>query len=312
MTEVTEKLPRLGVLVGPTAVGKTALSMALGDRLDLEIVSADSRLLYKGMDIGTAKPTPQERNRVRHHLIDVTTPDKPWSLAEFRGAAYAAIDSVNGRGKLPLMVGGTGQYVSAVLEGWQPPPKATSGALRSELRQFAAREGSEALHRKLETIDPDAARHIDHRNIRRVIRALEIIQVTGELASKQRRREPPPYRILRLGLSMPRQQLYARIDARIETMLEEGWQAEVQHLMDQGYDFDTSPFSAIGYRQIAAYLRGELPLEQAKAEIRRLSRQFVRRQANWFKPEDERIHWYESSAPNLVDEVAIRIRRWLD
>lgn len=311
MSNGNKRLPPLIALVGPTAVGKTTLSLRLAERFNIEIVSADSRLFYKGLNIGTAKPSKKEQEVIAHHLIDVTTPDRPWSLADFKKAAYEAINSIHDRSNLPLLVGGTGQYVSAVLEGWQPPPRAESDAFRKDLEAYATREGSEALHARLEEVDPIAAEHIDHRNIRRVIRALEILELTGKPASKQRNKQPPSYRILRIGLSLPRAQLYTRIDARIEAMLNEGWEAEVRQLLDQGYDFKSAPFSAIGYRQMASYVRGEISLDLVKAEIRRLSRQFVRRQANWFKDDDERIQWFENST-EAIEEISARITQWLD
>jgi tRNA dimethylallyltransferase len=300
----------LVALLGPTAVGKTSLSLSLAERFEIEIISADSRLFYRGLDIGTAKPSGKEQEAVPHHLIDVTTPDQPWSLADFRQAAYLAIDGVHARGNLPLLVGGTGQYISALLEGWQPPPKSESDSFRKDLEAVANNEGSQALHARLAKGDPLAAEQIDHRNIRRVIRALEIIELTGKPASAQRIKQAPPYRILRIGLSLPRVQLYSRIDARIEAMLNEGWENEVRQLLDQGYDFSSAPFSAIGYRQIASYVRDEISFEQAKAEIKRLTRQFVRRQANWFKSDDDRIHWYENST-EAIEEISALITQWL-
>ena len=311
MSKGEKILPPLIALVGPTAVGKTALSLRLAERFRMEIISADSRLFYKGLNIGTAKPSRKEREGIPHHLIDVTTPDRPWNLADFREAAYEAIDSVHDRSNLPLLVGGTGQYVIAVLEGWQPPPRTESDSFRKALEVIADSEGSQALHARLEEVDPEAAEKIDQRNIRRVIRALEIIELTGKPASTQRIKQAPPYRILQIGLSLPREQLYSRIDARIEAMLSEGWEEEVRQLLDQGYDFNSAPFSAIGYRQLASYLREEISLELAKAEIKRLTRQFVRRQANWFKSDDVRIQWFENST-EVIEEIGALITRWLE
>ncbi len=303
--------PPLIALLGPTAVGKTAVSLALARFFPLEIVSADSRLFYRGMDIGTAKPTEAERREVPHHLIDVTSADQPWSLAKFRVSAYQAIDGIHAAGKIPMIVGGTGQYIAALLEGWQPPPRSHSDKTRIELQDFAAKHGSAALHARLEALDPVAAEHIDHRNIRRVIRALEIIKLTGKPASEQRTSEPPHYRILRIGLTLPRDQLYSRINERIDAMLEAGWMDEVRQLLARGFDFDSAPFSAIGYRQLAGVIQGDQSLEQAREEIQRLTRQFVRRQANWFKTEDTSIQWFEMSA-DVVEEIRSLIARWVD
>lgn len=297
-------------ILGPTAVGKTELSLGLAERLDGEIVSADSRLIYRGMDIGTAKPTPAERGRVPHHLIDVAEPHEIWSLAVFRQAALHAIADIQGRGRLPFLVGGTGQYVTAILEGWSPPALPADRALRGELEGFAHEHGAQALHHRLQQVDPEAARRIDVRNVRRVVRALEICTLTGLPASLQQGRHPPPFRSLWLGLTLPRGELYARVDARIDAMLEAGLVGEVRGLLLRGLSPDLPSMSAIGYRQIAEHLRGEVSLEEAVRRIRRATRQFVRRQANWFKPDDPRIHWYVRR-PGIEDEVERRVRDWL-
>jgi tRNA dimethylallyltransferase len=304
-------LPPLIALIGPTAVGKTALSLTLAEHFDLEIVSADSRLFYRGLDIGTAKPTLEERSRIKHHLIDLTYPDQLWSLAEFQTAAHKAIRSIHQRGKVPLIVGGTGQYVTAVLEGWRPPPRPVLDDYRVELQNFANREGSLALHARLAAIDPASAKRNDHRNVRRVIRALEIHDSTGIPASELRVKQAPAYRILRIGLTLPRQALYQRIDARLEAMLAAGWVSEVETLLNQGFDFQSAPFSAIGYQQLASYVRAEKSIEQAKNEIKRLTRQFVRRQANWFKLNDPHIHWFLNET-NVEEKVITLIKAWLE
>ncbi len=312
MNEVSRNLilPPLIALLGPTAVGKMSLSIALAEKFDLEIVSADSRLFYRGMDIGTAKPSIEERKLVPHHLIDVTTPDQPWSLVEFCTAAGKVIETIHQRGKCPMIVGGTGQYVYAILEGWEPPPRGETDAYRNELKLFARKKGPESLHRRLAKVDPESAKRIDYRNVRRVIRALEIFKVTGKTASELRRKEPPPYRTLRVGLTLPRDQLYQQIDERIGTMLKNGWEGEVRDLLSQGFDFSTAPFSAIGYRQLAAYIRGDLTLDEAIGEIKKLTRQFVRRQANWFKRDDPMIHWYTSRGA-VLEEISTFIQVWL-
>lgn len=307
-------MPELGALValvGPTAVGKSRVAIELAVALGGEIVSADSRLLYRGMDIGTAKPSREQRRRVPHHLIDVAEPEENWSLATFKQAAEVAIEQVQAREGLPLLVGGSGQYVTAILEGWSPPGQERGHKLRDSFEAVAAADGPQALHRRLQAVDPDSAQRIEPTNVRRVARALEIFELTGAPASSQRRASPPPYRTLRLGLSLPRPELYARIDRRIDEMIEAGLVAEVQSLLDRGIRLDHPPMSAIGYRQIGEHLMGNKSLQAAVTEMRRLTRQFVRRQANWFKPGDSRIEWH-TAKPGVERMLTDRILSWMD
>ena len=285
--------PHLVVIVGPTAVGKTAVSIELAKKLGGEIVSADSRLFYKGMDIGTAKPTLEEMAGVPHHMIDVAEPDQPLSLAVFQRKAYLAIDDIIARGKRPMLVGGTGQYIRAIIEGWHIPPLEPDNDLRDRLNQWAVEIGPEAFHERLKCIDPEAAANIDHRNVRRVVRALEVIFKTGERFSELRRQQACPYRTVLLGLTRTREDLYQRIDRRIELMLEQGLVHEVRTLLDHGYSPDLPTLSAIGYAEIIQFLQGEVTLEEAVMLIKRNTRIFVRHQANWFKSDDPRITWFE-------------------
>jgi tRNA dimethylallyltransferase len=296
------------VIVGPTAVGKTAISIKLAERLGGEIVSADSRYLYRGMDIGTAKPTPAERQRVPHHLIDVTTPDQPWTLSQYQAAALAAIRAIQARKKYPLLVGGTGQYIRALTEGWQVPPGDPSGVLRTELEEMLERDGLESLVARLKEVDPDSAAQVDLRNPRRVIRALEVALATGESFVAQRRRSTPPFSIVTIGLTLPRPELYARIDARVEAMLHAGLVEEVRTLAAQGYAWNLPAMSALGYKQIGEYLRGECDLPEAIRRIKSETRKFVRRQANWFKPSDPNIHWFDA-ARTSIEELVAHIRQ---
>jgi len=300
---------RVVALLGPTAVGKTACSLELARHFPIEIISADSRLFYRGMDIGTAKPSPEERCQVRHHLVDVSGPDDPWSLERFLQAARDAIRAVSSRGALPLVVGGTGQYVTALLEGWQPPPRPPDNSLREHLEAFARREGTDALFRRLEDIDPERAAELDPRNERRVIRALEIYELTGKPPSAFRSKTGSPYNTLRIGLTLPRAELYHRIDRRIDQMLADGWMEEVRRLLEQGPP-DRSVFSAIGYSELAACLQNEISFEEAVTRIRRTTRVFVRRQANWFKLDDPSVHWL-AAGPAAADQAAALIETWL-
>ena len=303
----------LVVIVGPTAAGKTEISIQVAERLRPpgEIVSADSRTFYRGMDIGTAKPSPAERARVPHHLVDVTTPDKPWSLAMFQQAAAAAIGEIHRRGHVTLMVGGTGQYVRAILEGWELPKGEPDDAFRLELEAFAREQGAEALHARLAALDPTAAARIDPRNVRRVIRAMEVSQSTGRAFSSQRGKAAPPYSTLVVGLTRPREELYRRVDARIQAMLDAGLVEEVKRLVEQGHGWGLPAMSGVGYRQIGAYLRGDVSLDDAVREIKRATRNFVRHQANWFKPDDPNIHWFRVEA-STAERVTELIVEWLE
>jgi len=296
-----DKLP-LVVIVGPTAVGKTETAIQLARRLNAEIVSADSRLFYRGMDIGTAKPTGEDRRMVPHHLIDVADPGEIWSLAVFQQEASRAIAGIHSRGRLPFLVGGTGQYIRSVIEGWDLPPQPPDPRLRQSIEAWAETIGTRAMHEKLTRIDPEAARRIEPGNLRRTVRALEVIFHTGQRFSIQRQRSTSPYTILMLGLRRPRPELYARIDRRIDAMFEAGLIDEVKDLLARGYSADLPTLSAIGYRETIEYLNGRLTLEEAKVQMRRLTRTFVRRQGNWFKEDDPSIHWFDASY-NVIPQM---------
>jgi len=285
--------PPLILIVGPTAVGKTELAIQLAQGLNGEIVSADSRLFYRGMDIGTAKPTKAERAQAPHHLIDVADPDETWSLAVFQQAAQAAIGDILARGKLPLLVGGTGQYVRAVTQGWVPPAVEPDPRLREVIEGLAAAYDPYWLHAKLAILDPVSAAKIDARNLRRTVRALEVIFTTGQPFATQRGLSESPYRLISIGLRRPRPELYERIDRRIDAMFENGLLDEVQGLLDKGYGAGLPTMSAIGYRECVAVLQGAMSLDEAKTQMKRLTRVFVRRQGNWFKEDDEEIRWFE-------------------
>jgi tRNA dimethylallyltransferase len=301
-----QKLP-LVVIVGPTAVGKTSLSIALAGRLDGEIVSADSRLLYRGMDIGTAKPTREEMGNVPHHLIDVANPDEVWSLALYQRQAYRIIDAIHAKGKLPFLVGGTGQYVRSIIEGWQIPPQKPDHSLREAINQWAETIGADGLHHRLSILDPEAARRIDYRNVRRTVRALEVILKTGKRFSALRRKQESPYLPIILGIERSREELYERVDRRIDQMLEAGLVEEIKGLLEAGYSSELPTMSAIGYGELIGYLNGETTLDEAITLIKRNTRVFVRRQANWFKPDDPRIKWFTANE-NLVEEMEQYIR----
>jgi len=296
--------PPLVVIIGPTAVGKTEISIQLAEKLGGEIVSADSRLFYRGMDIGTAKPTYAERARVPHYLIDVAKPDETWSLGIFQKTAQQVIADIHSRNRLPFLVGGTGQYVRAVTRGWTPPAQGPDPRIRLVLTKLADTKGVYWLHEFLKVLDPQAAKNIDPHNFRRTIRALEVILVTGVRFSIQRRRSDSPYCLLTIGLTRPRLELYARLDARIQSMFENDLLGEVQELLENGYSSDLPSMSAIGYHQCVAVLQGEMSCEQAIIEIKRATRVFVRRQANWFKASDPEIHWVNPAHVTIDNLVA--------
>jgi len=305
----SNKLPLI-LLVGPTAVGKTGLAIQLAERMNGEIVSADSRLFYRGMDIGTAKPTPEEQRRVPHHLIDIADPDEILSLAVFQQKAHEAIAAIHTRNKIPFLVGGTGQYVRAVTEGWNPPEVEPDHRLRAELEKKKEERGEYWLHEKLERLDPEAAQKIDARNFRRTIRALEVILTTGRRFSEQRGQSESPYRLITIGLTRPRPELYERVDQRIEGMFANGFLDEVKSLLRRSYSPSLPTMSAIGYRECIRVVNGQLNEEQAKAEIRHATRVFVRRQANWFKESDPNIKWFNVEE-GTVEEIDAYIRNSL-
>jgi tRNA dimethylallyltransferase len=303
--------PPLILIVGPTAVGKTELAIQLAERLNGEIVSADSRLFYRGMDIGTAKPSREEQARVPHHLIDIANPDEILSLAVFQQKAHEIIADIHTRKKLPLLVGGTGQYVRAVTEGWTPPEVIPNNQLRDELTKQKEKNGIHWLHEKLRELDPVAAEKIDARNFRRTIRALEVIMTTGKKFSEQRGQSDSPYQLITIGLIRPRAELYTRVDERIDTMFANGFLDEVKSLLQADYSPTLPTMSAIGYRECIEVLEGKIKVEEAKQAIRRMTRVFVRRQANWFKASDPNIQWYQVK-DGIVDEIEKNIRQLVD
>jgi tRNA dimethylallyltransferase len=255
------------------------------------------------MDIGTAKPTRAELAAVPHHLIDVANPDETWSLALYQSSARAVIADIHRRGKIPILVGGTGQYLWAVLKDWRIPPQAPDPRLRQALEKWADEIGPEALYARLASVDPQAAARIEPRNLRRTVRALEVMFNTGQRFSAQRLVGDAPYAALQIGLIRPRAELYARIDARIDAMLSGGLITEVQALLAEGYSPELPTLSAIGYREVCAYLQGSLSLDEAAAQMKRLTRQFVRRQANWFKADDPSIHWFDAGKASVAEIV---------
>ncbi|MBI5825208.1 MAG: tRNA (adenosine(37)-N6)-dimethylallyltransferase MiaA [Chloroflexi bacterium] len=308
---MTTTKPPLILIVGPTAVGKTELAIQLAEQLNGEIISADSRLFYRGMDIGTAKPSREELARVPHHLIDIVNPDETLSLAVFQQKARDAIAEIHSRNHLPFLVGGTGQYIRAVTEGWMPPEVTPNAKMRDELERMKEQNSPYWLHDKLRVLDPQAAEKIDARNYRRTIRALEVIFTTGRKFSDQRGRGDSPYHLITVGLIRPRAELYQRVDERIDMMFANGFIDEVKSLLDKDYSPALPGMSAIGYRECVRVIKGELSTEQAKAEMKRVTRIFVRRQANWFKESDPQIRWFDPNEKDAGGEIAQFIRNSL-
>jgi len=300
----------LVVIVGPTAVGKSALALELVPLFGAEIVSADSRQVYRYMDIGTAKPSPEERARVPHHLIDVVNPDEDFNVSHFQRLAYQAIDDIHRRGRLPFLVGGTGLWIWAVVEGLRIPQVPPQPELRRQLEELAAREGVTSLYHELLEVDPDAARRIDPHNVRRVIRALEVYRVTGKPISWHQRREPPSYATLILGLTISRPELYRRIDERVEDQLRRGLVEETKQLVEMGYGWHLPSMSSLGYRQIGMYLRGEVTLSQAVQILKHDTHRFARQQYTWFRLDDRRIRWIEAT-DGAREQAAELIARFL-
>jgi len=279
------------VIVGPTAVGKSELALRLAECFPAEIISADSRQVYRQMDIGTNKPSLAERAAVPHHVVDVVEPDEDFSLATYHELAAEAMKAIEQRGKLSLLVGGSGLYVWSLVEGWAIPQVGPDEELRRRLEARAEQEGSDGLYQELQDIDPLAAARIDPRNARRIIRALEIHHTTGQLPSRLRHKEAPGFALLVIGLTQDRGELYRRIDCRVDRMIEGGLVEETEQLLKRGYSPSLSSMSGIGYKQIGQFLRGELTLPEAEDRIKHETHRLARRQYAWFRLRDKRIHW---------------------
>jgi tRNA dimethylallyltransferase len=262
----------------------------------MEAVSADSRQIYQGMDIATAKPTALDRARLTHHMLDLVKPDESYTVAEYQANANAAIKAIWSRGRLPLLVGGTGLYVRAVVDGLAIPAVAPDRALRSELEAVAREQGTAALHARLTQLDPVAAGRIDSHNPRRLIRALEVCLLSGRPISEQQGTHPIPYQPLILGLTMERQALYRQADTRIDLMLQQGLVEETRRLVAAGYAWGLPSMSSLGYREIGAYLREEMPISDAVASFKLATHNYIRRQLTWFRS-GERTHWLDASEP---------------
>nr|WP_210429526.1 tRNA (adenosine(37)-N6)-dimethylallyltransferase MiaA [Paenibacillus dendritiformis] len=300
--------PRLLVLVGPTAVGKTKLSLDVAHAFECEIISGDSMQVYRGMDIGTAKLPPDERRGIPHHLLDIHDPDYAFSVAEFQERCRQLIDAISARERLPFIVGGTGLYVESVCYSFEFSDAGSDEAFRQEMKEFALAHGPEALHAKLQAVDPVTANRLHPNDQRRVVRALEIYHLTGQTLSSQLegQQKASPYDLCLIGLTMDRQMLYKRIEDRIDVMLRDGLIEEVRRLRDAGYSRQLVSMQGLGYKEIAAYLENEMSLEAAVERLKRDTRRFAKRQLSWFRRMQD-IEWVDVSEPERADEHFDRI-----
>lgn len=290
-------------LVGPTATGKTALALELADRAPVEIVSADSRMVYRWMDVGTAKPDAATLLRVPHHLVDIVDPDEPFPVVEWVARARRAIQRIASRGRQPLVVGGTGLYFRALCDGLEIPPVPPDEALRAQLEALAKRDGPEALHRTLAEVDPLGAARIDGRNVRRVVRAIEVTRATGTPFSQWQQRTEPPFATRWVGLDMPVPDLDAVIVRRVREQLDAGLVAEVQRLRDRGFDRALAPLGGLAYREAGECLDGLIGADEAASRYAASTRRYARRQRSWFRP-DGRIRWFDARHVSAQDVLA--------
>jgi len=306
----------LAAIVGPTAAGKSAIALQVASHLGAEIISVDSAQVYRGMDIGTAKLAPEERvgpdgQPVPHHLVDIVDPDEPFSVADYQALARQAIRNINERGRLPLLVGGTGLYYQAVVDPYRFTPAEGDPRVRQELEELAARFGNEYLHERLQRVDPEAAKRIHPHDRRRLVRALEVYRTSGQPISAAlawRRRQETSYRLVAVALTMPRPLLYQRIEARVGAMMTRGLVEEVARLLAR-YDYRLPALQALGYKEIGTYLRHEMTLAEAVALLKRNTRRLAKRQLTWFR-RDERLRWWEVD-PARIKEISAAIASFI-
>lgn len=296
MTQENKELPRICILAGPTAVGKTDISLALAKSLCGEIISADSAQVYRYMDIGTAKLKKEEMQGIKHYMIDEVDPDKDFSVAQFRDRAEAYIRDINARGKLPIITGGTGLYINSLLDNLDFTESICDEEFRMEMKQLAEEKGTEYVHGMLEKVDPASFRKLHPNDLRRTIRALEVYRSTGKPISyfqEQSKKLPPKYQYAYITLTMDREKLYQRIEQRVDKMMDEGLVEEVEQLLNMGYHRGLTSMQALGYKEIASYLQGEISKEEAVRVLKRDTRHYAKRQLTWFR-RDKRIFWVNS------------------
>ena len=311
-----QKIP-LVVIAGPTASGKTAAGVYLAKQLNGEVVSADSMQIYREMTIGTAKPVPEEMEGIPHHLIDFVDPSDSFSVAEYVQLAQQKIGEIHSRGKLPILVGGTGLYISSLVDNIQFSESESDIAYREQMIALAQQEGAQALWEKLSEVDPAAAQKIHPNNVGRVARALEVYHTTGipiSVHQERSREKPSPYALCMMALSFrDRQMLYGRINLRVSLIVQQGLEQEARQLIQKGYG--ATSFQAIGYKEMGAYLAGEETLEEACEHIRQESRRYAKRQLTWFR-RDERYQWFYAEdyedREQMYQQMAEHVRRQLN
>ncbi|WP_205665765.1 tRNA (adenosine(37)-N6)-dimethylallyltransferase MiaA [Anoxybacter fermentans] len=296
------------VIVGPTAVGKTDFSLTLALEINGEIISADSMQIYKKMNIGTAKPSPEELAMVPHHLVDCIPPDQEFTVADFKQRVEIIIPQIYYKGAIPMLVGGTGLYIQAVIEGFIFPEMEIDWDFREKMHQLAKKRGNEIVHAMLKEVDPELAEKLHPNDLRRIIRGLEIFRQTGRTATywhKRAKEQPKRYDTIKIGLIREREELYQRINERVDLMIEAGLVEEVKGLLDEGYSPDLVSMQGLGYKEIIGYLKGEYDLEEAIYRLKRNTRHFAKRQLTWFK-RDKEIIWMnpgEMSTQEMVEKV---------
>ena len=287
-------------IVGPTGIGKSPRGLSIAKRFSGEIINSDSRQIYRHMDIGTAKPSVADFSAVPHHLFDIITPDQPYSLAHYQKSALEAIYHIQERNKLPILVGGSGQYVWSVIENWQIPEVAPDPEFRERMVKIANEQGGGFLYQQLKGIDPAAAQKMLPGNLRRVIRALEIYEKTGRKPSALQTKKGHAFPVKIIGLTCERERLYGRINLRTDRMMKDGLLDEVKRLMEMGYSPDLPSMSSLGYRQITAHLAGDMAINEAVQAIKWETHRFARNQCAWFRLNDVRITWLDTAG--VVDE----------
>jgi tRNA dimethylallyltransferase len=300
LTDTSDAGIPLIAIVGATAAGKTELALELSDRIPIEIVGADSRQVYRLMDIGTAKPTEVQRASVPHHLVDVVMPDEEFHLAEYLRLAREAVAEIKARERIPVLVGGTAQYVWALLEGWSVPEVPPDIELRADFLESAQRNGARSLHEALSRVDPEAAGKIHPHNTRRVIRALELFKHTGEPPSVLLARREERTDALIFGIEHPRSDLYARVDSRVDAMFEIGLVDEVRKLLNLGYGASLPSMSGIGYTQVTQFLAGNSDFANSVAQTKTATHRLARQQCTWFRTSDPRIRWIDAGSPETI------------